>query len=226
MSTAITINVTNNSAFTQNIFFFQEPAVYVGGQQVYSNSLYTNVLQPYATSGAVSTFTVLLQYYAGVQQQIVPPQVGQPSGYESAIRPIDLTPAAGGAPTNNTTAMTVSPSLGLSVPANSAGVPPGSFRIVSPAFNPTLTPYNAGSAVQRLGGGIILSNFVTAQPSQNIDCQPILKFYVATGSYSAGTVMDFTNSSSAAALCDASTGFTTFNVDYNIDGTWSVTPMA
>ena len=225
MSTLITINVTNNSVFTQNIFFFQEPARYVGGHEVYSNSLYTNTLQPYDNSGAVSTFSVLLQYYAGVQQQVTPPQIGQPSGYESAIRPIDLTPAAG-APTNNTTNMTLTPSLGLSLPTSSNGPLPGSFRIVTPAFNPGLTPYNAGSAVQRLGGGIILSNFVTAQPSQNIDCQPILKFYVSTGSYLPGTVMDFTNSSATAALCDASTGFTTFNVIYNVDGTWTVTPTA
>lgn len=36
--------------------------------------------------------------------------------------------------------------------------------------------------------------------------------------------MNFTSSSVNAALCDATEGFTTFNVVYNADGTWTVTP--
>ena len=56
MATPITINVTNNSPNTQNFFFFQQPAVYVGGATVYSNSLYTQTLLPYSSSGSVLTF--------------------------------------------------------------------------------------------------------------------------------------------------------------------------
>jgi NADH:ubiquinone oxidoreductase subunit 6 (subunit J) len=85
MATTITINVTNNSPTVQNFFFFQQPAVYSGGAQVYTNSLYTQTLLPFATSGAVLTFTMVLQYYAGVQQQVSPPQVGIPSGQLAAI---------------------------------------------------------------------------------------------------------------------------------------------
>ena len=55
MSTMITINVTNNSRGVQNFFFFQQPAQYSGGAQVYSNSLYTAPLLPYDSSGAVPT---------------------------------------------------------------------------------------------------------------------------------------------------------------------------
>ncbi|WP_420134456.1 hypothetical protein [Rhodopseudomonas sp.] len=226
MPTTITINVTNNSNVLQNFFFFQQPAAYSGGQQVYTNSLYSQALLPYSTSGAVLTFTMILQYYAGVQQQVQPPQVGQPSGQLAAIQAINLTSASGGPQTNNTTNMTVSPSLGLSVPAYTAGPQAGSFRIVTPTFNPVLTNYNAGSAVQSLSGAITLSNFVTVQPNNNLDCQPIIKFYVQTGSYTAGTVMNFTSSSINAALCDATPGFTTFNVTYNVDGTWTVKNMA
>lgn len=226
MATTITINVINKSNTIQNFFFFQQPAAYSGGQQVYTNSLYTQALLPYATSGSVLSFSMTLQYYAGVQQQVAPPQVGQPSGQLAAIQAINLTPAPGGPQMNNTTTMTVSPSLGLSPPVSTVGPQPGSFRIVTPVFNPTLANYNAGSAVQSMSGAITLSNFITAQPNSNLDCQPIIKFYVQTGTYTPGTVMNFTSSSVSAALCDATPGYTTFNVTYNADGTWTVQSMA
>lgn len=225
MATTITINVTNNSPTLQNFFFFQQPAQYSGGQQVYTNSLYTQALLPFKTSGAVLSFTMILQYYAGVQQQVVPPAIGQPSGQLAAIQAINLTPAAGGTQTNNTTTMQVQPSLGLSPPVSTVGPQTGSFRIVTPTFNPVLTNYNAGSAVQSLTGAITLSNFVTVQPTSNLDCQPVILFYVQTGSFTPGTVMNFTSSSINAAICDATQGFTTFNVSYNVDGTWTVQNM-
>lgn len=225
MATTITINVTNNSPYLQNFYFFQQPAQYSGGQQVYTNSLYTQALLPYKTSGAVLSFTMILQYYAGVQQQVAPPIIGQPSGQLAAIQPINLTPAAGGQPTNNTTSMTVQPSLGLSPAVSTTGPQTGSFRIITPTFNPMLSNYNAGSAVQSLSGAVTLSNFVTAQPNNNLDCQPVIMFYVQTGTFTPGTVMNFTNSSINAAICDATQGFTTFNVSYNIDGTWTVQNM-
>ncbi|MDG5494189.1 hypothetical protein [Niveispirillum sp. BGYR6] len=225
MATLITINVTNNSPTQQNMFFFQQPSIYVGGSKVYSNSIFTSPLSPSASSGAVLTFQILLQHYAAVQQQVSPPIVGQPSGYSSAIQAIDLAPADGGAPTLDTTYMTVNP-LGLSPPVNSSGPQPGTFRIVTPSYDPILAKYNAGSGVRTSTGGVILSNFVTAEPGKNLDCQPILKFYVQTGTYTPGSVMNFTQSSINAALCDATSGFTTFNVTYNPNGTWSVVPYA
>lgn len=224
MSTLIQINVTNNSPVLQSFFFFQQPAIYQGGANVYSNSLLSTPILPSAQGGSVYTFLLKLQYYAGVQQQVAAPVVGQPSGYSSAIQAIGLTPAAGGTATNNATTMIVSPALGLTPPVPASGVQPGAFRIISPVYNPTLQQYNGGSAVQLINGAVVLSNFVTVNPNSNLDCQPILKFYVQTGQYTAGTVMNFTSSSVNAALCDATSGFTTFNVTYNPDGTWSVVP--
>lgn len=222
-STLIQINVTNNSPALQNFFFFQQPAVYVGGSNVYSNSLLSTPLLPFAASGSVYTFLLGLQYYAAVQQQVAPPTVGQPSGYTSAIQPIGLTPAVGVTPTSNCTNMSVSP-LGLAPPVTVSGVQPGAFRIVPPVYDPALQQFNGGSGAQLANGRVVLSSFVTVQPNQNLDCQPVLKFYVATGSYQSGTVMNFTTSSVNAALCDATNGFTTFNVSYNANGTWTVAP--
>lgn len=226
MPTPITINVRNMSTSNQNFYFFQQPAAYSGGPNVYTNSLLTQTLFPYSQQGSVLSFTLLLQFYAGVQQQITPPAVGQPTGQLAASQAIGLTPATGGQATNNTTTMTVSPSLGLSAPVPTQGPQQGSFRIITPVFDPTLKNYNVGSAVQTTTGGIVLSNFVTAPPNSNVDCQPILKFYVQTGTYTPGTVMNFTASSATAALCDATPGFDTFNVSYNSDGTWTVVPSA
>ncbi|WP_336487102.1 hypothetical protein [Methylobacterium nigriterrae] len=225
MPTPITINVRNNSLSAQSFFFFQAPAIYSGGSEFYTNSLYTQTLLPYSQSGAVLTFSLVLQFLAGVQQQVQPPVVGQPSGQLAASQPIGLTPAPGGAPTNNTTTM-ILPSLGLTIPVSTQGPQPGSFRIVTPPFNPALQSYNAGSAIQNVSGGITLSNFVTALPNSNLDCQPVLQFYVATGNYTPGTVMNFTSSSATAALCDATPGYQSFNVTYNSDGTWTVQPSA
>jgi hypothetical protein len=226
MSTLYTINVTNNSPNNQDFFFFQKPAIYMGGELVYSNSIYNQIVQPYATSGATFTLQMLQQYYAGAQTRRYPPVVGQVSGYTTATRAIDLTQPSGPG-TLNCTTMTVDPSLGLGPAEFVDGVQPGAFRIVTPKFNATLNQYNAGLAVMNTQtGAAVLSNFINAEPNKNIDCQPVVIFYVQTGSYQAGTVINFTTSSVGAAACDATTGFTTFNVSYNNDGSWSVNTVS
>jgi hypothetical protein len=226
MATMITINVSNNSPTPQSFFFFQQPAQYRSDAQVYTNSLFTALLLPKQPTGAVLSFTMMLQSYAGVQQQMAPPVVGQQSGQRVASQAIGLTPAPGGQPTANTTNMSVAPSLGLSAPVSTTGPQAGSFRIVTPTYNSTIDAYNAGSAVQTWQGGVTLSNFVTAHPNINLDCRPATVFYVQTGIYTPGTVIDFTRSLTYAATCDATSGCKSFNVDYNLDGSWTVTNFA
>ena len=63
---------------------------------------------------------------------------------------------------------------------------------------------------------------IVAPPNQNIDCQPILKYYVAVGAYKPGTVMNFTQSSITSAICDFTGGKTTANVEYTKEGKWVV----
>lgn len=222
MPTLLTINVRNYEPQAQNFYFFQQPAVYTGGGQVYSNSLFTQTLGNYDATGAILTFQVNLQYYAGIQQANTPPQVGSASGYSSASRAIDLAPSSGGGSQKDCTTATVNP-LGLSVPANVEGVQPGAFRIVTPTF--TSPPYfNVGSAVD-VNGSILLSNFVQANPASNTDCQPILKYFIQTGSYTPGTVMNFTQSSVGSAIADFTGGYSTYNVSLNADGSWTAIPQ-
>lgn len=223
--TIYTINVTNNSNSTQGFFFFQVPAVYTGGPTVYSNSLFHSMLQPAASSGSVLTFQMNQQYFAGAQTQMAPPTTGHVSGGTTASQPVNLTPASGTG-TGNATNMSVDP-LGLSLPYSQSGVQPGAFRIVAPTYNPNADgDFNIGSAIQNANGGpATVSNFITAKPNQFVDCQPVLIFYVQTGSYTAGQVINFTSASNMAASCDTTTGHTTFNVTYNVDGTWTVSPQ-
>jgi hypothetical protein len=216
MSTLLTINVKNLESATQNFYFFQQPAIYTGGAQVYSNSLFSQSLGNYGDTGSILTFQVNLQFYAGIQQAHSTPQVGQSSGYSSASRAIDLAPASGTA--NDWTTASVSP-LGLTAPTVGTGVQAGAFRITTPQYSPPAI-YNIGSAVEA-NGGIVLSNFVVANPSNNTDCQPILKYYVQTGTYTPGTVMDFTASSVNAALCDFTGGHSVVDVTLNANGSWA-----
>ncbi|EKK6346581.1 hypothetical protein R4O66_004430 [Salmonella enterica] len=67
MSTLIRINVTNNSPFLHTFFFFQQPSVYTGGSEVFSNSLLSTAILPAAQGGAVfihfySIFSIMPGY--------------------------------------------------------------------------------------------------------------------------------------------------------------------
>ncbi|ATQ43230.1 hypothetical protein [Caulobacter mirabilis] len=217
MSTFLTINVTNNTSSRQDFYFFQQPAVLTGGSQVYSNSLYTHPLQPYQASGMVLTFQVSQQPYAAIQQAADWPQVGRPSGFAMAARPIDLTPPSGSA--NDWTTASVQP-LGLSQPMPGRGQRPGSFRITIPSYQPTQI-YNIGQAVQ-VQNAPILSSFIIANPNTNTDCMPAAKFYVQAGAFTPGTIINFPSSSVDAAFCDFTGGARMINVTHNPDGTWTV----
>ncbi|BAW80931.1 hypothetical protein TAO_1561 [Candidatus Nitrosoglobus terrae] len=65
--------------------------------------------------------------------------------------------------------MVVTP-LSLMTPISAIGPEQGSFRIIVPTFDPNLQKFNVGSAVQKLDQSIVLSNFVTAFPTTNLDC--------------------------------------------------------
>lgn len=223
MSNIYTINVTNNSGSDQNFFIFQAPAVYYGGAEVYTNSLFQEEVAPYSAGGGVMQFQTNLQFYAGAQTQFSTPSIGNVSGGTTTSQPMNLTPASG-TPTNNMTSLSIDP-LALSAPTSETGVQPGAFRIVAPIYTPASTGnFNIGMATQGLvpGAPPILSNFIIAQPNQFVDCQPVLKFYVATGTYTPGKVVNFTSASNVSALCDATSGSSTFMVSYNADGTWTV----
>ena len=223
--TLITINVTSQSTSPQTFFFFQQPAIYTGGAAVYSNSLYSGTLPAYNPAApAQLTFLNSLQYYAGVQtSNTAAPPVGQTSGYNSTWAAIGLQATGATNPCSTNFTQTAGSQLALSTPVANPAVQAGAFRITIPTFNANTYKFNAGSAtLNQATGSVVLSNFVLANPTTNLDCQPVLVYFVQTGAYTPGTVMNFTTSSQGAASCDATNGKYTFNVLYKSDGTWGV----
>ncbi len=220
MANIYKIIVNNESNTSQDMFFFQEPAKYSAGAQIYSNSLGNSMIAAKPAKGnAQIQFTMELQFYAGVQTQPTPIKIGEANLSSIAQVPIDV--ASTSDKLADMTQMSVDDGLALSPPVNQEGVEGGAFRVVTPTFNPIATPYNAGLAAIA-DNEIVLSNFIVAEPNKSIDVQPIVKFYVATGSYEAGTVVNFDTTSTGAAVCDATDGQEEFFVTYNVDGTWSV----
>ena len=221
MATIYQITVTNNSPSPQTMFFFQQPAKYSGSSTVYSNSLASQQIAAKPSVGTAQIqFTADIQIYAGVQTQSTPIEVSLVNTSSIAEVPIDVASSSNPNAKDMTT-MSVDTGLALSAPVTGAGIEDGAFRIVTPTFNPVTTPYNAGLAALAQQN-ILLSNFVVANPNQNIDVMPQVIFYVATGSYTAGMVIDFDSVSNNAALCDATNGQEDFMVTYNADGTWTV----
>lgn len=218
MSSYLTINVINRSHLTQDFYIFQQPATFSGGGHPNSNSLFAVPLGSYDATGSTLSFMVRNQPYAAIQQAHTPPMVGQTSGFASAARAIDL--ARPDASSNDGTIASVSP-LGLSMPRPTSGVAPGAFRITTPSFQPMATLINVGSAVETQGA-VVLSSFVQGQPMTNIDCAPAPVFFVQTGRYTPGTVLNFDMSSMTAARCDFSGGASAYDVSYNMDGTWTI----
>lgn len=223
MSTQYTVIVENNSPNAQEFFFFQQPAVYSGGAKVYTNSVGHGSLPPYnPVRKSQIEFTLLQQYYAGVQRQSSPPMVGQvQTGLVSQVD-IDIAPQQGKASPDGTTVVIGDDSLYLDIPVVTPGVQPGAFRITTPSYAPSQHQFNVGLSTTNNDGEVLLSNFISGEPSKNTDVQPIVKFYVNTGSYKPGTVVNFTTSSVNAALCDATDGESLFHVTYKADGTWTV----
>lgn len=224
MSTQYTVIVENNSPNAQEFFFFQQPAVYSGGAKVYTNSVGHGSLPPYNPQRKSQIeFALLQQYYAGVQRQSYPPVVGQvQTGLISQVV-IDIAPQPPGkASPDGTTVVIGDDSLYLDMPVVTSDVQPGAFRITTPPYAPSQHLFNVGLSTINNDGEVLLSNFISGEPSKNTDVQPIVKFYVNTGSYKPGTVVNFTTTSVNAALCDATYGALLFHVTYNADGTWTV----
>jgi hypothetical protein len=215
MATIYTIKIINNSPDQQTFFIFQQPASYTEGSKVYSNSMLSTPLPP----NSQLTLTMEWQFYAGVQPQLEPVKLGQANLTPLAAVPIEL---SSNQIEFDTTTMSVTEGLTLSDSVSGEGLEAGAFRIVTPIFTPSPAfSYNAGLALN-IGGKIILASFVTVSPDQSIDVQPVAKFYVSTGNFTASTVIDFEAAAANAALCDATNGQASFTVTYNANGTWTV----
>lgn len=214
----LTINITNRTARTESFYLFQEKMTFMDARtdeyvhEVYRNSLYSQTLAPADQSGATLTIQIDSQAFACVE--VASGKSDGPSGYAPASEAINLA----GYGNDTVTAYIHPPSPTLSKPTRGMGVIRGCFRIVGPDHD-TYSFYNAGAAV-RVNGQVVMSAY-TPQAKQ-IDCAPLLKFFVGLGSAEPGWVTEVHLSRDHdAALCDFTRGASVIDVTRNADGTWS-----
>lgn len=196
--------------------------MYKGGPKVYSNSLGSGFLPAFDDSlNAQLSFSIDVQYLAGAQKQMGSLKVGEMQVGKVSVAKIQL--HTEGDDTKDTTSMSID-AYGmpdLSVPKDGDHVQDGAFRIVTPLYLPGDGPFIVGTAA--ISNDVLtMSNFISAVPGENFDIQPIVKFYIATGNYIAGQIVNFTESSAKCAVCDATSGETKFTVVYKEDGTFDV----
>ena len=219
MTTTYTVNIFNGSTSPQNFFVFQQPSVFSLAGTVYSNSLGQGNLDGYNPQRIQPfVFSMTTQYYAGslIAQGTIGVQ-GTYLGYPVAVL-IDLEQMTDLTFINNNT------QPDLSIPVPDTKPQGGAFDIVTPTFQNGSITAPIGLAGVGSGGVPLLSSFIIAQPQKRVYVQPVVKFYVQTGQFLPGTTVNFGTQSTNAALCDATSGTTTFGVNYNNDGSWTVTP--
>lgn len=226
MPEMLILNVKNCQPETQDFYVFREPAIFASGGQVYSNSLFSQSLGNFDATGDLLALLINPQYLAGIQSADGMPEVGSPSGFALATCPIDFAISSSDS-LDWTTAKAIP--LGLTPPVNGSDIQPGAFRITTPSF--TAPPcYNVGLAdsvndADGVNKEVVLSSFVLADPIDNIDCIPILKYYIQIGSYAPGDVIDFIQASTAACMADFSGGYSVYTISLLANGQWSTERM-
>ncbi|MFS4583576.1 hypothetical protein [Phaeobacter sp. C3_T13_0] len=231
MPHTLTIVIRNLSQNKMQFYAFQHPADYKSSGSVLqssSASLATGAVLPFKSSGSTLKFQFGRQpHVAAFSNQAKFAMLVKPQPYSSASQtsvnaswPIALTPKDQTKQVPNNSLLTVG-SLGLSKPAYTSGITEGSFGIQIPSYTPTggLKLY-CGNGVQVKNTQVVLSSYVTPSPVSHIFCAPKPKFYVKTGSHPVGSPISF--SATGAALCDFTQGYSTCNVDYQSDGTFTV----
>lgn len=227
MSTSYQIIVENESPQEETFYFFTEPAVYnvKAGTNIYTNSVGCGTLRGTSASSALErdqlVFMLEQQFYAGAQRQLEPPEVGSAQVGQLSQVEIDITSPEG--KPNNCTHLEFSETiLHLNDSVYEPGIKEGAFRIITPEYESKLLACNIGLSSKNGDGKILLTSFIVGGPQQDIDVQPKVKFYVQTGNVEVGTIIDFHEKSSRAAVCDASKGILKFYVTYMSNGNWKV----
>ncbi|WP_245270643.1 hypothetical protein [Rhizobium sp. Pop5] len=230
-SSSYQIIVRNQSQTTQYFYIFQKQAAFpsLPSPSVLASSLGCQSVGNYTSSGAQISFGLDSQVYAGALStgKAVPPSqfvalitldaTRSIVGSTTAARPMTLTTSTGSP--DNCTSMSLDP-LGLSLPAYQSGVPVGGFAVNVPTYTPLPVPeLYCGVAALNSDEAIILSSFVAPAPNAVMTCIPKQIFFVKTGYQPPGSAVSYDETN--AARCDFTTGYTTFNVTYNANGTFS-----
>lgn len=211
----IQIYVRNEANFESDFYIFQRPAIYTGRAKVYINSLGMETL---TSKEEQIQWSFAMQHRIAVQRKSCKPQIG------GTVVSHQITELCTEQKCENDAVRFKIDDLGdphLYDLHTDPNVQKGAMRVVTPIYPPGKGVFNVGLGTVS-NGVLLLSNFIVARPNNNIDIQPINQFFVATGSYKTGHVVNFTESSVQSALCDATNGQTVFYVSLKSDGTWTV----
>ncbi|ANM14903.1 MULTISPECIES: hypothetical protein [unclassified Rhizobium] len=232
-SSSYQIIVRNLSSVTQYFYLFQKQASFPSlvSPSVLASSLGCQSVGNYTSSGAQINFGLDSQIYAGALSTMaaVPPSqlislisldaTRSIIASTTAHRAITLT-TSDGSP-NNSTSLTLDP-LGLSAPAYQSGVPVGAFAMNVPSYTPSPVPeLYCGVAALNNDQAIILSSFIAPAPNAVMSCIPEQVFFVKTGYQPLGSAVSYDETNTAR--CDFTTGYASFTVTYNANGTFSAT---
>lgn len=216
------ISVKNESSYPKNFFIFQQEPLVTGELKAYSNSLGMGFLPAYhPLVESHLSFSIAFQLRAGAQKLTKSFETGELQTGKLSLAKVMLQAVEDKRLVVTKMSIDEHGMPDLSPPARSVDVPNDSFRIVTPTYPPEEGPFLVGTAVA-VNGILKMSNFISAVPAENMDVQPIFKFYVATGKYYAGQVISYSWSSVDRAVCDATSGQTKFMVIYREDGTFHV----
>ncbi|MFS2177187.1 hypothetical protein ACVITL_006529 [Rhizobium pisi] len=232
-SSSYQIIVRNLSQTTQYFYVFQKQAAFpsLTNPSILSSSLGCQSVGNYTSSGAQINFGLDSQIYAGA---LSTGQAVTPSEFialitldatrsivstTTAARAITLTTPSGSP--DNCTTLSLDP-LGLSVPAYQSKVPVGAFGMIVPTYTPLPVPeLYCGVAALNNDQAIILSSYVAPAPNAVLSCIPEQIFFVKTGYQPPGSAVSYDETN--AACCDFTTGYATFTVIYNANGTFLAT---
>lgn len=225
------IIVRNLSQTTQYFYLFQKQAAFPSqaNSSVLSSSLGCQSVGNYENSGAQINFSLDREVYVGV----ISTMKAVPSSKLVALISLDATRSIVAGTTahremtltttmgepNNSTSLTLNP-LGLSQPAYQAGVPVGAFAVNVPSYTPLPVPeLYCGVAALSDDPALILSSFIAPAPNAVMSCIPEQVFFVKTGYQPPGSAVPYDEAN--AARCDFTTGYASFTVTYNANGTFS-----
>lgn len=236
MTSQYHIIIQNMSAQTMSFYAFQKQASFTDSgavPSVLSSSLACGSLAPHDSSGAQLGFAFDTQNYVGATCSILPSSTPAPSAMTamasetsaaseaSAVQPINLTTPDPSQSVKNCSTLTISP-LGLATPVYQSGLAAGSFGIEIPTFEPeSVTDLYCGCATINQDGSIVLSSYIVPLPGGEVGCAPTPYYYVKTGSFPVGEAIPYDTSQSAS--CDFSGGYSTFDVQYNSNGSFTIT---